>query len=225
VNEHYELSWNQVDFSSKSKLFFLSNDDFRDVLHNFEYNPKKLADAYGALSSTYYSIAGTAVAQIKARPWKVFWWGFLGGWCYLRMLPLSNKVVSFIGYDDMSADQCDVRQSILRRRRQFEEAEKCIDIALQKEMSDTTYCLLEVGLAEVKMQLGRKFPEIERSVNSALSVLDENESIDVCQKIRILKQAGKIAAEYNEFELSGRLIGSAQTLATKNNVRDQMIKI
>lgn len=231
VNTHYSLSWDRSDFLSKLKLFWLSLSNFWKEIQKPAAGITEKAAAYSALSSTYYSIAGTALAKIRNARYSfraLFaapLWFLLGGWCYLRMLSLSDKVVELIGYDNMSADQCDVRQSILRKRGKFSEARRCIMAAWGKEMSDTSYCLLQLGMADVWIENGDKPSEIIKRVHEVLHVLERDNDVSLRQKIRILKQAGKVAAICREDELADRLVWNAQHLANEHEVRDQIAKI
>src|SRR3989344_5857620 len=143
MNSIYDLSWSETSFLAKLRLFFNSNQHEKKRIRSHDSCVR--AEGYSALSSTYYSIVGTAFSQLKASlqpkwlaPVRLAAWCFtwlpLATWCHWRMLHLSNHVVELISYEGMSADQCDVRQSILRRRGEYDEAKMCIFSALWRDV-------------------------------------------------------------------------------------------
>jgi len=161
------------------------------------------AGGYSALSSTYYSIVGTAFTQLKAAlrpkllaPVKVVAWCLtwlpLAAYCYWRMLPLSNRIVDLIGYDGMSADQCDVRQSILRCQVEYDEAKKCLRAALAKNPKKAhTRGMLHVGLAEIYQYEGNR-QSARTEVHAALTEAAEAEKQDPRQAARIYKHCADL---------------------------------
>jgi len=109
----YNLSWRETSFLAKLQLFFKSQNREKQKIQSDD--PQVQARGYSALSSTYYSIVGTAFSQLKTTlrpkwlvwlaPVKVVSWCFtwlpISAWCYWRMLSLSNRIVELIGYDGM----------------------------------------------------------------------------------------------------------------------------
>ena len=136
----YELSWRKTSLLAKMELL-LGSEAAAARIKTRSKDPTTRADGYSALSSTHFSIAGTAAAQLKQwrRPWwlllllpmRLLAWSILGGYCYLRMKPLSDAALENAGgYAGMTAAQCDVRQNILRKWRMWDEAEECINAVL-----------------------------------------------------------------------------------------------
>lgn len=232
----YDLSWGGTSFLAKLELFFKSR----------KQENKKIcsADAWAqaggcsALSSTYYSIVGTAFSQLKVAlgskllaPVKVVVWCFmwlpLAAYCYWRMLPLSNRVVELIGYDGMSADQCDVRQSVLRRRGQHDEAKKCIQAALVKNPEKAhTRGLLHVGLAEICWRDGDR-QSARNEVRAAIAEATEAERQDPRQAARIYRHCADLFGLVggNDCYPTVELRRKAHELAQMVGAHDQLLKL
>ncbi len=232
----YDLSWGETSFLAKLQLFFKSRKQEKEKMRSSDVRVQ--AGGCSALSSTYYSIVGTAFSQLKAalRPkllaplnvaaWCLTWLP-LTAYCYWRMLPLSNRIVELIGYDGMSADQCDVRQSVLRRRGKYDEAKKCIRAALAKNSEKAhTRGLLHVGLAEIYRHEGDR-RNAEAEVRVALAEAAESEKQDPRQASRIYKHC----ADITDFVKQGdpipgsQLRRKAQELAQATGARDQLLKL
>lgn len=231
----YDLSWNETSFLSKLQLFLKSRKQNGEKILSDDCCAQ--AEGYSALSSTYYSIVGTAFSQLKAgfqqkliAPVRIVAWCItwlpLSVWCYWRMLLLSNRVVDLVGYKNMTADQCDIRQSILRRRGQYKEAEKCICIALVKNpLKAHTRGLLRVGLAEIYQKWGLLQNAREQGL-AAIRAAEETEGQDPRQAARIYRNCA------NLFEIGGNgnysatdLRRKAQELAKSINASDQILKL
>lgn len=231
-----ELSWNRVTFKDKFALFLTARRACRDGLQSDD--PTVRAAAYSSLSSTYYSIAATAFAQLwlaLQRQWLapariVLWcltWLPLGLWCYGRMLPLSNRVVQLIGYDDMSPDQCDIRQSILRRRGEYTEAHTCIQKALAKQPEKAhTRGLLHVGLAYLHLRTENK-DRVRQEVYEALTEGLAAEQEDPRQAARIYRHCADLADSLCPHDPSqgNRLRNAARQLAEATASNDQRLKL
>jgi len=244
-----ELSWGETSFVAKLRLFFVSIRRERTKIHSSDMRER--ASGYSALSSTYYSIAGTAFAQgrIIVNAWRVspcrleewfgpawlfiFTWLPLGAWCYWRSLPLSNKVVEIIGYDGMSAAMCDVRQSILRKHRKLEEAFGCIDEGLKwcKEKDWHTVGLLHAGRAEIYRHKGER-RLAKDAMNTAVACADRVSETNLGQAVRIYKQCAPVADWIGkdwigpkDFLTGVELRNLAGMLAQRANSKDQFLKI
>ena len=156
----------------------------------------------------------------------VFVWGWLGAWCWWRMLPHSNRVVELIGYDGMTATMCDNRQSILRARGRWEEALFCCTAGLSKKVTDShTRGLLLVGRADVFFRHG-KIEAAKCDVAIALHGVEFAEKSDPNQASRIyrdcarlVQELGMLAPDYHE------LMQKAMELAKQTGSRDQELKI
>lgn len=198
----YDLSWNKDSFISKICLFFKSNLNARKRINlgNKLGNYRDKAAAYSALSSTYYSIAGTAYAKFRAifevnSLWLfcvkfltfIFTWAPLGLWCNYRMLHLSNKFALLIDAEDATSGECDIRQSILRRRGRFSEAKIWIESGLKKKDIELhSIALLFIGRADIYKNLG-DWEKTEEYVKMALEIAETVEKININQAIRIYK--------------------------------------
>ena len=232
----YDLSWGETSFLAKLQLFFKSGKQEKEKMQSNDRQVR--AGGYSALSSTYYSIVGTAFSQLKTAlrpkwlaPVKVAAWCLtwlpLAAYCYWRMLPFSNRIVELIGYDGMSADQCDVRQSVLRRRGQYDEAKKCIRAALAKNPEKAhTRGLLRVGLAEIYRHEGDR-QSARTEVHAALVEAVGAEKQDPRQAARIYKHCADITdfVEQGDPIPGSQLRRKAQTLAQATSARDQLLKL
>ena len=135
-------------------------------------------------------------------------------------------MVELIGYYGMSADQCDVRQSILRRCAYHEEAKRCIDIALTKNPEKAhTRGLLHIGLAEVYRHEG-DIESVETEVKAALVEAKMAEKEDPRQAARIYKSCARLIGlvQGNGSEGS-RLRHKAEELARSVDAQDQLLKL
>jgi tetratricopeptide (TPR) repeat protein len=232
----YNLSWGETSFLAKLQLFFKSRKQEKEKMHSSDARVQ--AGGLSALSSTYYSIVGTAFSQLKVAlrpkllaPVKVAVWCFtwlpLAAWCYWRMLPLSNRIVELIGYDGMSADQCDVRQSVLRRRGQYDEAMRCIRAALAKNPEKAhTRGLLHVGLAEIYHYKGDR-QSAQEETHAALAEVAEAEKQDSRQAVRIYRHCADLFSQIggNDRHATDDLRRKAQELAQATSTRDQLLKL
>jgi len=237
----FDLSWNDDSFLAKLRLFFGAHLHAAKNLQSYDLMSR--AEGYSALSSTYYSICGTtkaklgAILGIKRSVWigvaqsfKVLAWCItwlpLGGWCYFWMLPLSNQMVALEGYEGLSPGQCDVRQSILRRRGKYVEAEMCIRSAFVKGPREAfTRGLLHVGLADVYLHQGSHQGaemEIERALEEADAIVLE----DPRQASRIYRQCASLTRSIGSGgHLSAvRLYQKAIELASSVGAKDQVLK-
>jgi tetratricopeptide (TPR) repeat protein len=144
------------------------------------------------------------------------------------MLPLSNRiVVELIGYDGMSADQCDVRQSILRRRGQYDEAMRCIRAALAKNPEKAhTRGLLHVGLADICKKEGN-WRKAETEVQTALIAAKEEAEKDPRQAVRIYRHCANIIdfVEQGDPIPGSQLRRKVKTLLQTVGAEDQLLKL
>ena len=127
----------------------------------------------------------------------------------------------------MSADQCDVRQSVLRRRGQYDEAKKCIRAALAKNPEKAhTRGLLRVGLAEIYRHEGNR-QSARTEVHAALAEAVEAEKQDQRQAARIYKHCADLFGQVggNDLHPTDDLRRKAQELAQATGARDQLLKL
>lgn len=229
----YDLSWSKTSFLAKLQLFLKSQQNEKQRMRFGDRRAQ--AEACSSLSSTYYTIVGTAFFQLKAtlRPRWLIWlaplrillwcltWLPLAAWCYWRMLPLSNRMVELIGYDGMSADQCDVRQSVLRRRGQYEEAKRCIRAALAKNPEKAhTRGLLRIGLAEIYRHEGDQ-QGVETEVKAALVEAEASERQDPRQAARIYKHCANLTGGSQGSQFCRK----TEELARSVGAQDQILKL
>lgn len=241
----YDLSWKKTSFIFKLCLLWASITECRPKIKS--ENSADRAIGYSALSSTCYSIYRTAGARFKAilRPkwllpiapvrivlWCITWLPF-GGLCYWCMLPLSNKMNNLLDYDSTPADMCDIRQSILRARRHYDEAKICIDTVIRRSKVGSevvkmhTLGLLHIGLAEIYVSAGslNEAWEGEKEIEKALNFGKKAEETDPLQAVRIY---GKCSELLDLLGYTARVAGlrrKAKDLASEHNAKDQLLKL
>ena len=224
----YELSWEKISFLDKLHLFFKSREDVRQKSKSKEIS--EIADGFSSLSSAYYTIAGTGFSHlmnIRNNPIKLLLWCLtwlpLTTFCYMMMLPVSDKVEDLLGLESMSADQCDIRQSILRKRHRLLEAKECVFAALSKlDISHHTLGLIYAGLADIKQKMGKNSTFV---IKLACNAADKAVTKEPLQADRIYKQCAAIAKNIGMTDLSNELHRKARDLAQKHNAKDQLLKI
>jgi len=231
----FRLSWDETSLSSKIQLFFKSRGREKPKIHSSD--PILQAEGCSALSSTYYSIAGTGASQLKASlkpiwlapPWVALWffsWFPLTLWCYWRMLPLSNRVVKIIGYERMTSAQCDIRQSILRRRGRLAEAKKCIEAALKKTAEIHTIGLLLIALSHINFKQNN-LEDANKHLYQAEGAAQEAEKQDPRQAARIYRHCSSLVDKlvgYKGGKESKRFMNKAISLAETAGANDQLLK-
>jgi hypothetical protein len=235
----YKLSWDKSSFLAKFDLFTRSIDQSAELVCSED--TLKRSDGYSALSSTYYSIAGTVAAKFRSLfhlrwsllllpatvPLFLLTWLPLGGWCYFRMLPLSDKALACAGgYDNFSADKCDVRQSILQKRKKLGAAVNCIFVGLKKpNISHHTKAFLYLGLASAKLTSGDKL-FAEESLKWSLGLVGVVQEYNKNQAIRIYKKAAELAGKLDSFiPAPVTLRRRAKELAENIDAKDQLLKM
>lgn len=140
------------------------------------------------------------------------------------MLSASDRVVALIGYGEMSADQCDIRQSILRRRGRYDEAKQCILAALAKNPEKAhTRGLLHAGLAEIYRKKD-DWRNARTEARTALVFAEEAEKQDPRQAARIYRQCADIA-DFVEKGAGKPFRRKARELAQATGAEDQLLKI
>jgi hypothetical protein len=234
----YHQHWNETGFGTKLNLLLASYRTHRLAMPHRPF--RQSANAYSALSSTCHSIVGTAGAAIKSHltfgpgvfrlPFDFITWVPLGAWCYLRMLKYSNEMVFRAGgYKHLTADQCDIRQSILRLRGWMPEAERCIKEGLAKDPRGHTLGQLLIGKAAClerrnEGESGRDEQlVIAMTIKSIASTIREQ---NPQQAIRLYRGIADILARidgYSYEALSARV--SAYELATSIGAKDQLAKL
>ena len=227
----YDLSWSTDDFFSKLRLIRLSRAKVRESRKSSTEN---LADAYSGLSSTYYSICGSAFAQAKKAKengficllkW-FFTWFPLGLWCYHFMYSASNKTVDLIGLKGMTAEQCDIRQSILGKFCKWNEVVDIIIDSLGKDMKDHTRGLLMVSLSEALWKRGSS-NSIEVHLRLALNIAFSVRESEPLQAVRIFRKSADVLDLICgcETEESLEMRNIARKIAEEYGAKDQVLKV
>ena len=181
------------------------------------------ASALSALSSTYYTAAGNAVAHAQqARGWRKHLWRARAVVCLAIAVLLSNKLERRAGLSGMTPDQLDVRASILRKARRYQVALGCIEEALRRDgLSPDTTALLEAGRGEVLYALSRS-TEATVAYNHALLMCDR---VRPTTSVRVLKSWGAHRIRLGERGEARRVLRDALVLAEKHHLGDQEEKI
>lgn len=251
----FDLSWNEVDFFEKLHVVIKSEKESNTIwLQEFrrEWNGSleddkdqidKKINSLSALSSTYYTVTGTAGRQIKRilwdqfgtiqgafmfifNIWQVPFWLLLGGYCFLRELPTSNKMLKIAGgYENLTADQCDVRQSILRRHRKWKEALVCIKFGLSKKLIGHTRAFLLIGRVYTHLGLKCFFEKGEKTdLDEAISIANAICVTNPNQAIRIFRHCGHL---YNKTYCGDgkSFLKKAELLAKSIGAKDQLLKM
>lgn len=236
----HQQHWNDDSFLQKYSLLRAAYRQFRKRIRADED-----VDAYSSLSSTCFSIAGTAVAKMKSHtrtfggmlrlPLDLVTWAPLGMWCYLRMLAYSEEMLDRADdgfdspYENLTADQCDVRQSILRRRGKWAEAEFCIDAGLRKESRAHTRGLLLIGKAachEHNAVSRSSRAEQQRIAMQIESLIPKAKKENPLQAIRLYRGVADI---WDRLEPGGTHIRNlrmqAAELARELGAKDQIVKL
>lgn len=228
MNEIHHLSWNSNSFIDKVKLLYLSYKKEKDKINS--KNKIIKGEGYSNLSSTCYSIASTAQAQLKfsfCKAWHKliiypFTWLPLGSFCFIYMLILSNKAEKFLG-DKISADQCDIRQSILRAWRMNKKALSFAKLGItKKEILPHTKSLLHLGIAEIMMPQDSSYAKIH--VFIALAQADKVEKENPAQAIRIYRKAGTLYKKMGATIESVIYMKKAEKIIKNIKTKDQEIK-
>ena len=231
----YDLSWNTTSFPAKLRLIYESHKEQRSNIRSG--NSMQRVSGYSALSSTYYSVLGTAAAHFKAilkpsplvllAPLRILLWCLtwlpLAVWCYWRMIVFSDRVVKMIGYDGMSANECDIRQSILRRCGRFAEAAECIKDGLRKDPENATRGLLLIAQAEIHERCGEPVLALSRVMDAA-NIAGMIEKTDPRQAIRIFRRVGNIVGRLNPTGQENVFHHKTRELVEKTPAKDQGLK-
>jgi len=230
----YDLSWKRDDFFSK--LILLGKSFLKVIWGMCSFEAHARAESCSAFSSTCYSIAGSAYSKLtKAREagWQTplspaIWlptWGILGALCFSFTLPFSNMVLWTIGYAGMTADQCDIRQSILRAVKMYDEAKKCIEVGLTKEpMKAHTRGLLLIGLADVYLH-SKDTEKADQAMWSAVAEAKAAKTEEPMQAERIYRHVGNIADRLDYVTLGDNFRQTAQNLIDATGAKDQALKL
>lgn len=235
----HDLSWKETSFWSKLKLLGLSwYKNFPKFSHE---SPYKKGEAIIAHASTCYSIVGTAKAYAdsirKMSPVKMltsifplaFLWTPLAGFCYWASLWLAQKAYRETCTKRLSADQCDVLQSIFRLHGKYKEAEECIETGLKKPGIDFhTEALLHIGKAYCyRYNSGNpSLVEVETELHLAYRQARLAEETHPAQVSRVYRHIA-ILLEYcgsEELRPPDKFLKRAKELAEESGAKDVQLK-
>ncbi|OGG47144.1 hypothetical protein A2671_01970 [Candidatus Kaiserbacteria bacterium RIFCSPHIGHO2_01_FULL_49_13] len=198
------------------------------------------ASAFGAASSTYYAAAGNAYARFKKAPWQ-FWWAYRAFILRGYAVWLSDQIELKKGVTNMTPDELDVRQSILRRVKRYKEAKKCVHEALgRKNVARHTKALLLIGQIDLEFNkpsdkyesVGDSARDRARSITQIESWLEQAEkcayevrSSNPHQAARIFRNCAMWRDRLNQEGRAEVLRRQASDLADIRHLKDQRLKI
>ncbi|MFH0852516.1 MAG: hypothetical protein V1845_02855 [bacterium] len=180
-----------------------------------------------ALSSTYYTAWGNALARARQNWLLAIFWLPRAIWALCKALRLSDEVV---GLKNMTVGQLDIRASILAaaffRPGHYEDALKCINEALSRsDICTDSLALLKIKLGEIRDRQkaddgGIYFGEAQRMV-----------SVKSDTRVRVLRALGahmlrrkkSRPVDYKIVAMSFCL--EAMGIAKRENLGDQIVKI
>ncbi len=223
---HWWASWSTTNWFAKLSMLVIDTVRFLLVILNPWSLRGQRVSYYSMLSSTCYSIAGTAHKRTEGRSiLLVSHWYVLGGLCYLLMEPIANRMMRVAGGMKITtADQLNIYQSIKRRRGKDAEALSAIIMALGKnEMSPHTRGLLLVGKADIAVALGG----VEVALNDlsqAATIAKEGIDLKVEQRASIFKGISRVFRRMRHFEEAEAFRRKAIATGEECGARDQIAK-
>jgi tetratricopeptide (TPR) repeat protein len=182
------------------------------------------AEALSALSSTYYTAAGQALARGEGL--RVLWWLPVAIWCLMRANLLSDRLERLLGLSRMSSEELDCRARITFKAWRYKKALACTREALSRQdLAPDTRALLLMGLAEILEALnksGQMSSEVERIYNEIVSLCTH---LKPTTEVRIMKSYGEYLLNWDyPVEAEGILV-QAIDVAREHKLGDQEIKI
>lgn len=169
-------------------------------------------------------------------PWWLFWafpvrfllylltWVPLGLYCRKNSIRASDRGFLLLGFDRMSAAQCDVRQSNLRRVGRISEAYECIQEGLKKEFkSVATPALLYIGLADIVLKMHDKEKALD-CLDKAIVTAGTIEETDPNQAARIYRHGADLADRVDRPGAGDWMRVRALKIAFKSGAKDQLLK-
>lgn len=193
------------------------------------------AGALSSFSSLHYSAAGNAHARaskrsrLSARRW---FWYLRGAYHLLLARSYSWKLVREVGLESMTADQLDIRQSILRKMRARPQAIlECINAALRKNPSPHCKALLLVGEAHAleRRALARDRPGriviAEQDIKRACELAAGVEDSEPAQVARVYRAAAGFWERRKNLNRAVYLRVKARELAARAGAEDQLLKM
>jgi hypothetical protein len=243
LTDTFRLSWKKDGFASK---VYLTLDAYIEVFMVWlvwltETSPDHLVEtrinrlgAMSALSSTLYSVAGTAKSKFVSTKPQTYHWLLLGVMFYSavrvsdRMVKLAKKWEI-----ELSPNQLDIRQSILRRANRLDDALECIGEALEKLPEPSmTKCLLLAGMAEVHTVLLRQMKSTRPEILAIVGQITENHEranrgklVEPGQTVRVYRMLAVVHERIGDHEKSVMFRGKAFLVAQSHGLHDQIAKL
>jgi hypothetical protein len=233
----HDLSWKETSFRSKVKLIETVR---QEQISNLNSEDRCVSGAaHSALSSTYYSVVTTAFATyskykhsgLKTPFLLVYWmitWFPLSLYSYWAMRKHSDHAFNLL-LADMTADQCDVRQTILRAHHKYDLAYIIIRMGLMRNpLAPHTEGLLHIGLADIYIKR-KDFTEALYSIGIAESKAKEIEVSQPLQAARIYRHCGDTVLLHNKGfanqQQADWYYEKAWVLAEGSDANDQLLKL
>ncbi len=180
----------------------------------------KRPEALSALSSTYYSACGQAVARFRASFNPV--WLFRAWWCLRQAGKLSDELERLLSLDLMSPEQLDIRARILFRQRRYALSKQVTQEALGRDgLMPDTRALLEMGLAEISDQ-EREPAGAQLAYGRALF---EEENLRPTTTVRIYASLTRYHTRWMQWRLAQTAAEKALAIAQTHGLEDQAIKL
>ena len=222
----YEKSWEGKWFGEDGVLAIY--DHLLQASRHLEVRER--SNILSGYASSYHGAAGNALARLRRHPWK-FWWGFIALSCAFEALRASDALEGQLGgITHMSADQLDVRQSILRRfpwRRR--DAILCMEEVLfkWKDAPHHTRALVAVGYAELASRQPYNAvarADCEHWLDEALTLVQLFEGEEPRQASRVYRTATRIYRRTGEPLKAHKCSKRAEKLARSVGAKDQLLK-
>ncbi len=188
-------------------------------------------DVLSGLSSTYYSAAGHAWARAKnAKKSSVvsgslafLFWAWRAWRCLRQAVLWSDQLEKAAGgLKNLTADELDVRCSILRKAKRWEKARAAAGLGLQKDdLSMNTRCLLLLGRAEATEMLAKD----EEARVAYLQVRDLIDQLLPETQVRAWRALAGRFERMGHTDKAREARAKARALATAEGLDDQVIKL
>ena len=183
-----------------------------------------------ALSSTYYTAWGNALARARQNWALAIFWTPKAIWALCKALKLSDEAEARSGLKNMTVGQLDIRASILAaaffRARHLDDASECIKEALTREdISDDNLALIKTKLAEIYNRTG----EHEKAGDIYCKVINMT-GVKATTSVRVRRSAAWHLFKWGKGretrkQVAKEFLRVALSVAKENNFGDQVIKI
>lgn len=168
----------------------------------------------GALASAYYSAATNARASGDETGFKAH---------LAKAVEMSDSFMAERG-ENMTAEEFDVRQSILRKAGRLDEALEAIEQGLQKTPDTHTKALLLLGKVGVLIQQ-KNAPLAQSAIAEVERLAPEVAQHDKLQATRIYRGLARFYKEVGDSEKLDAAAREAERLIDETGAEDQRIKL